>query len=346
MNQLDQGIRQGHVIQFLGGLATVLVGPVEELQHFVALLGLVLHLVHQDEGGAGDRPGILARLVGQDFAERGLAPVGACGSGLEGDVVRDHEIAGDVLQNRVSHLVLLGVGIFHIANRTGQTLDEGGHALVALAAETNRPLRRGAGTDLGLPLVIDLGQVVGEDEGGAGTIGATDHADVGSGQRQLGIQVGNRFVIPLGDLAQIDVGQHGAGQLQLTRLDAGQIDHRHNPADHRGELLQAVLFQVFDRKRHVGSTEIHGLGGDLLDPAAGADRLVVDLVAGGFLVGVGPLGINRGGEAGAGARHFGSLGRGGQGNDGCGEEILKFCAHLQFLHEGLRLVVNGPLGAV
>ena len=72
-----------HVVQVVGHLVAVLVGPVEELQRVGGLRRLVLRLVHQDEGGAGDRPGVLAGLLGQDLVEA-LAPVGTRGGGLEG----------------------------------------------------------------------------------------------------------------------------------------------------------------------------------------------------------------------------------------------------------------------
>jgi hypothetical protein len=51
--------------------------------------------VHQDEGGAGDRPGILARLVREDLVEA-LVPVGTGGGGLEGLVIGGDEVAGAV----------------------------------------------------------------------------------------------------------------------------------------------------------------------------------------------------------------------------------------------------------
>ena len=79
---------------------------------------------------------------------------------------------------------------------------------------------------------------------------------------------------------QIDVGQHRAGQLDLARRDARQVHHRHDAADHGRELQQAVGGQVVGLQRLVGGAEIDGLGLDLLDAAAGADRLVVQLVAG------------------------------------------------------------------
>ena len=58
-------------------------------------------------------------------------------------------------------------------------------------------------------------------------------------------------------------------------------------------------------ERRVGGAEGDGLGLDLLDAAAGADRLVVQADAGLLLVGVGPLGVDRVGEGRAGAGNIG-----------------------------------------
>ena len=65
--------------------------------------------------------------------------------------------------------------------------------------------------------------------------------------------------------------------------------------DHR-ELHQAVLAQVFVHQRRVGGAEVHGLGLDLPDAAARADRLVVEADAGRVPIGVGPLGEYREGK--------------------------------------------------
>src|SRR5207237_6413101 len=52
-----------------------------------------------------------------------------------------------------------------------------------------------------------------------------------------------------------------------------------------------------------------GLGLDLLDAAAGADRLIVKAVAGLLLIGVRPFGVDRIGEGRAGARNIQGSGR-------------------------------------
>ena len=111
--------RHRHVVELLGHLAAVVVGPVEEVEHLLAGLGLVLLLVHQDEGRAGDRPALLARLVGQQQVEarRLLSnrhwpppPGSSCCSGAT-------SAPSLFTQLRVGQLVLQRIGVFDIADR-------------------------------------------------------------------------------------------------------------------------------------------------------------------------------------------------------------------------------------
>ncbi|MCY1515388.1 hypothetical protein D9M68_499720 [compost metagenome] len=266
--------------------------------------------MHQDEGGAGDGPRILAGLVGQHLVEA-LVPVGTGGGGLEGAVVGRDERAGGVLQLGVGHLVLLDVGVLDVADRVGQAVHESGDAFVALATRAGGPVHGRAFADLALPLGVDLAQVVGEQEAGARTVGAANRGDGGVRQGQRTVQCLDGGIVPLGDLAQVDVAQHLAVELQLARLDAGDVDHGDHAADDGGELHQALGLQFVVLQGRVRRAEIDGLGFDLLQASARTDRLVVDLDAGG-LVEIGrPLGVQRCGEAGAGAGHV--LCEGGNG---------------------------------
>src|SRR5262249_8666965 len=72
----------------------------------------------------------------------------------------------------------------------------------------------------------------------------------------------------------------GAGQLEVARLHAVDVDDRHDAADHDRKLAEAGVGEVFRLERLVRGAEIDGRRLDLGDAAAGADRLVVDLVAG------------------------------------------------------------------
>src|SRR5690606_12854014 len=148
-------------------------------------------------------------------------------------------------------------------------------------------------TDAGLPVGVDLGQVVDEVEGGARTVGAVHDGDLGIGKVQAAVECDDGRVVPLGDPAQEDVGQGRAVELHRARLHAGDIEHRHHAADYRRKLHQARGGQFFGLERRIGGTEVHRVGLDLGNAAARADRLVVHLLAGGGVVVGRPLGHDR-----------------------------------------------------
>ena len=254
--------------------------------------------MHQDERGASDGPRIFAGLVGEDLVEA-FAPVGACRSGLESLVIRRNKGAGAVGQLHVLHLVLLDIRVLHVADRVGQTADEGCNALVALSARAGGPVHCGAFAHGGLPLLVHLAQVVGEDEAGARTVGAAHRSDVGIRQLHAGVQRNDGRIVPALDLAQINIAQHMATQLHLAGFDALNVDHRHHTTDHGGELHQPLRGQFLVFQGCVGRAEVHRLGVDLADTGARADRLVIDAHAGRLVVVRRPFGIQRCGKAGA-----------------------------------------------
>src|SRR5690606_35236318 len=138
-----------------------------------AALRILRLLVHQDEVGGGDRPGVGAAGVGDDQVEvLDAAPVGGRGGRGERVGVRRDEVAGGVPEQGVGHVVLQRVGELDVADRAFDLLHVRGDALVALAADAVGPLHRLAFADGRLPGRADLGQVVGEVEGGAGAVGA------------------------------------------------------------------------------------------------------------------------------------------------------------------------------
>ena len=166
-------------------------------------------------------------------------------------------------------------------------------AFVALAAHAFGPRHRGAGADLLLPFRADLRQVVGPDERRARAVRATDDRDQLVGQLDARIEIGDRLLVPLLDLAEVDVGEHGSRELHRAGRDAFDVHDRHDAADDRRKLHEAGGLQVLGLERHVGRAEVDGLGLDLGDAAARADRLVVHADAGLLLVRLGPLGVDR-----------------------------------------------------
>ena len=106
-----------------------------------------------------------------------------------------------------------------------------------------------------------------------------------SGSLTPGVELGDLRIVPLADLAEIDVGQRLPRQPQ-RRADAGQVvgdgrtAERHRNLQHR--LLGAP--ELFGVHRNVGGAEVHVFSRELLDAAAAADGLVVDGHVGPLLV--------------------------------------------------------------
>ena len=112
-----------------------------------------------------------------------------------------HRLAGLVDETGVGQLVLLRIGVLDIADRVGQAVHKRGNTFVALATSTDRPVDRRALAHLGLPLGVDLREVVREQEGSSRAVGAAHHLDLVVGQGDPGVQPGDRGVVPLRDLA-------------------------------------------------------------------------------------------------------------------------------------------------
>src|SRR5206468_1852168 len=80
-------------------------------------------------------------------------------------------------------------------------------------------------------------------------------------------------------------------------------------------------------QRLVGSPELHRAGGDLFDPAAGADRLVIQGVAGLGLIGFGPFRVEGRGESGARTRDVSGDRNAGRRDDGGRRDRGDECLH-------------------
>jgi hypothetical protein len=95
----------------------------------------------------------------------------------------------------------------------------------------------------------------------------------------------------------------------LSWAIAASFHFAHDPAHDLRPLNEAVLVEILRLHRHVRSAEIDRLGGDLLDAAARADRLVVHARPGLGLIGFRPFGIDRVGKGRPGAGNLGGARR-------------------------------------
>jgi hypothetical protein len=80
----------------------------------------------------------------------------------------------------------------------------------------------------------------------------------------LWIQLGKRSLVPIGDLAEVDIGKGRTVERQVTGLDPCQMHNRSDGNDHLRELQKIVLGQVVAMHRHVAVGEIDRLALDLL----------------------------------------------------------------------------------
>ena len=121
----------------------------------------------------------------------------------------------------------------------------------------------------------------------------------------LAIAASSQFLIsPRKILASVGPSRMRSPGLMPSRLTTGTM-----PPITIGNWTRPIFVELFARQRRVGGAEGHGLGLDLLDAAARADRLIVQADAGLLLIGVGPLGVDRIGEGRAGAGDVGGDGR-------------------------------------
>jgi hypothetical protein len=136
--------------------------------------------------------------------------------------------------------VLFGRGIFDITDGAFGTRNALGDTLIALGADTNRPLDCRLEPNLRLPFRARLGEVIGEVVRRPRSVGAVDDGDLKRGKRDLFVQRLDRGIIPLGDLAREDPGESRPVENEIAGLDALDIDHRYDAAHDHRELDKAV----------------------------------------------------------------------------------------------------------
>ena len=121
------------------------------------------------------------------------------------------------------------------------------------------------------------------------------------------IELLNRRVVPGLHFAEEDLGQCRPVEHEIAGLASPDVHDRNDAAHHHGKLRQASFIQILAGQGRLRRAKGHGLGLDLLDAAAGANRSVVEPGSGLFSVGVGPFRVDGIGEACAGASDVGCV---------------------------------------
>ena len=138
-NLLNHAVRQAGVIQVVSLFAAIFVRPVEELQHFCALLWFLRLFMDQDEGGGSDWPRVVTFLVSQILSES-FAPVSAFCGVSKALFCRAYRFAISRDQLGVRQVVLLSVSVLNVTDRTRQTLYERSDTVITFTAQTGQPI--------------------------------------------------------------------------------------------------------------------------------------------------------------------------------------------------------------
>src|SRR5713226_9749511 len=206
--------------------------------------------------------------------------------------------APGVFYTPVGYFVGFGIDKFDVSDRVWSVLDRTSYALFAFAAQAHGPIPRRAFADLSLPLVADLGKIIRPTVRRATGFRTVHYDDAFRRELHAFVGAGDDRVVPLCDFAEENSSQGLRSEIQ-RRVDSWDVVGGNYGAHHRGKMqnpgamLILVGLELLVVHGAIGGAEIHGAFGDLLDAAAGADRLIVDLKIGvPLVVFVEPLGIH------------------------------------------------------
>src|SRR3954453_13396763 len=299
--------RERRVLQLLRRVLAVRQRVVEPRLHARGLVlrdaGLAHVLVDEQERARGDRVGLVAGRVDRAEAQvTGDADAIAGGRGrLErrGDVV-----AGLVLDVGGREVVRERVRLLDVAHAAVVLLHAGRDAVVALGARARRPLDRLVDAGAVLPLGRVVGEEGREELRRARLVGAVADRDRLVGQLHAGVRRGDGRVVPLLDLAEEDVRDGLAVELEALVDALDVVGDRDGPEHARDVDGLALLLRGLDLgvlHGGVRGAEVDRAGRELRDAATRADALVVDGEAVLVLQARAPLLIDRQREGGAGA---------------------------------------------
>src|SRR6266513_1578131 len=166
--------------------------------------------------------------------------------------------AFEVLYKAVGNRALLlhNIAIFKISNRSRRQVNKRGHTAISPAAQPDRPFDCRAFSHARLPFGTRLREIVGPVESRSGAIDTMNDRDRHVGQFQFSIDLLDRRIVPVPDLAKKNVGKQRPGKAHRARQDTFDMYHRNDAADDERELAHAELAQFFRLERHVARTEI------------------------------------------------------------------------------------------
>src|SRR4029079_17924766 len=289
-------VRQRRVLQLrrdlLAGAEAVVQPVLDELGLRRILAGLARVRPHEQERDGADRVRLRVGRVDRAEAQvlRGRDARGGGGRGLQR---RLDVLAGLVLDRGGRELVLQCVRLLDVADRALRLLHAAGDAVVALGAGAGRPLDRLVRAGAALPGRGVVGEEGGEVRRRAGLVGAVADRDARGRQLRARVLARDLRVVPLLDLAEEDVGDRLAVELEAL-VDAVDVVGDGYGTEHRRDVDRVAALLLGGRDlvvlhRGVGGAEVDSARAELRDAAAGADGLVVDRRALLLLEAGGPL---------------------------------------------------------
>src|SRR3954447_25368959 len=292
-------LRERRVLELLRHALAIAERVVEEALDQLRLLlgqaGLAHVLVDEQERARGDRVRLIAGRV--DRAEAQVLRHRQAVAGRRGRLQRRRdEVAGLVLQVREREAVRERVGLLDVADRAVVLLHAGRDAVVALGAGARRPLDRLVHARAALPLGRVVGEEAREQLRRAGLVGAVAHLDRLVGQLHARVRGCDGRVVPLRDLAEEDVRDGLAVELQALVDALDVVGDRHRAEDARDVHGLALLLRSLDLgvlHGGVRGAEVDRAGRELRDATTRADALVVDGKAVLVLQACGPLLVDR-----------------------------------------------------
>ena len=127
------------------------------------------------------------------------------------------------------------------------------------------------------PTAARLREEVGERVGVAGTVAAEHGRDLLVRKPLALVQLLDRRRVPVADLALVDLGQDRPRELEAT--DAVEVVTDRGRGQRPRDLDAPIAGRGLGAgQRGIGRAEIDRAGGDVLDPRAGADAAVLDVV--------------------------------------------------------------------
>src|SRR5579883_148699 len=179
---ISKGLRKRYIVERGRHLLPIGGHPAKEIHQSLLFDGVCDLLRYQEPRIRSNRIGVFGRWVRDrdpEVLRNVLHRVRRRRCTLQTSI---DEVARGIPHLSVQHFVLLGVSELDISQRVRLLLDRARNSLVALSAQSHRPVYRSSPADFGFPLFADLGKVIHPAVRCTAAIGAMDDNDIAGRQ--------------------------------------------------------------------------------------------------------------------------------------------------------------------